>query len=195
MTKQEFLERLQKSLSGLSDNEACERIQFYSEMIDDRMEDGLSEADAVAKIGSIDDPFLQSVYDTGYSSVIEVKRKRTHKTSPTTVVLLILGSPIWFSLLIAAFAVVISFFAVIWSLAVSLWAIFAALVGCSLGGMIAGIVMLASTSAGLAVIGAAMACAGLSIFMYFGCLCATVGCAKLCKITFLAIIKLFKREG
>ena len=52
MNKQEFLSRLRKQLKGLEDKE--ERITFYSEMIDDRMEEGLSEEEAVAAVGSLD---------------------------------------------------------------------------------------------------------------------------------------------
>ena len=54
MNKQAFLERLRKALSGLPPKEQEERITFYSEMIDDRMEEGLSEEEeAVASIGTI----------------------------------------------------------------------------------------------------------------------------------------------
>ena len=52
MNKQEFLSRLRKQLRGLEDRE--ERVTFYSEMIDDRMEDGLSEEEAVAAVGSLE---------------------------------------------------------------------------------------------------------------------------------------------
>ena len=53
MTKQEFLDTLRAGLSGLTEADASERITFYSEMIDDRMEEGLSEQDAVAQIGDV----------------------------------------------------------------------------------------------------------------------------------------------
>ena len=55
MTKQEFLAQLQSGLLGLTESDAQERLTFYSEMIDDRMEEGLSEQDAVAQIGEIDE--------------------------------------------------------------------------------------------------------------------------------------------
>ena len=47
MNKQEFLARLQKGLSGLPGEEIEEHLAFYSEMIDDRMEDGIPEETAV----------------------------------------------------------------------------------------------------------------------------------------------------
>ena len=50
MNKQEFLAQLRKQLSGLPLKDAEDRITFYSEMIDDRMEEGLSEPEAVSAI-------------------------------------------------------------------------------------------------------------------------------------------------
>jgi uncharacterized membrane protein len=47
MTKQEFLDRLAKKIPK---DEREERLAFYSEMIDDRMEEGMTEAEAVASI-------------------------------------------------------------------------------------------------------------------------------------------------
>ena len=45
MTKHEFLEELKELLleRGLSAGEAEKSIEFYAEMIDDRIEDGMSE--------------------------------------------------------------------------------------------------------------------------------------------------------
>ena len=50
MNKQEFLKNLRVSLSNLPQEEIEERIIFYSEMIDDRIEEGLSEEEAKAMI-------------------------------------------------------------------------------------------------------------------------------------------------
>ena len=43
MRKQEFIAVLRKKLSALPRRDAEERIAFYSEMIDDRIEEGLLE--------------------------------------------------------------------------------------------------------------------------------------------------------
>ena len=51
MTKTEFLLRLREMLSELPQEDAAERLVFYGEMIDDRMEDGLTEDEAVSGIG------------------------------------------------------------------------------------------------------------------------------------------------
>ena len=50
MTKQEFSDKLKKLLSSLTEEEISERIGFYLEMIDDRIEEGLSEDEAVSAV-------------------------------------------------------------------------------------------------------------------------------------------------
>ena len=54
MTKQEFTKKLREKLRALPEQAVDERIDFYSEIIDDRVEDGLSEDDAVSGIGDVD---------------------------------------------------------------------------------------------------------------------------------------------
>ncbi len=51
MSKQEFLAQLKDGLSGLPQSDIEERVAFYEEMIDDRIEEGLSEEQAVSEIG------------------------------------------------------------------------------------------------------------------------------------------------
>ena len=46
MLKNEFMEQLRSRLVGLPSQEVEERLGFYSEMIDDRIEDGLTEEEA-----------------------------------------------------------------------------------------------------------------------------------------------------
>ena len=74
MTKLEFLEGLEKGLSGLPKNDMDERIAFYIEIIDDRIEEGLSEEDAVSKIGKIDEVISQIIADTPINKLVKEKR-------------------------------------------------------------------------------------------------------------------------
>lgn len=60
MNKQEFLAELQKGLSGLPQEDRDERLTFYGEMLDDRMEEGLSEEEAVAAVGSVEEIVRQT---------------------------------------------------------------------------------------------------------------------------------------
>ena len=55
MRKQDFLSALKTSLLGLPKQDVEEHLNFYSEMIDDRMEEGRTEEEAVADIGSVEE--------------------------------------------------------------------------------------------------------------------------------------------
>ena len=55
MCKQEFLSQLRARLGGLPHRDVEERLNFYGEMIDDRMEEGRSEDEAVSDIGSVEE--------------------------------------------------------------------------------------------------------------------------------------------
>ena len=198
MNKQEFLKQLQDGLSGLPKADAQERLAFYSEILDDRMEDGLPEEEAVAELGSVDDIVRQIVAETPLTKIAKEKIKRTRKFQTWEIVLLAVGSPIWVSLLICAFSVVLSLYVSLWSVIIALWAVFGALAGCGAGGVAAGILFAVSgqVHAGIATVAAALACAGLAIVMFFACSAATKGILWLTKKVGLGIKnRLVKKEA
>ena len=51
MTKQLFLNELSAALHGLPREERYRTLRYYDELIDDRMEDGQSEEEAVSGLG------------------------------------------------------------------------------------------------------------------------------------------------
>lgn len=181
MNKQDFLNELGSRSGHLPQNEIDERINFYAEMIDDYIEDGLSEEEAVQKIGSIDAILGQSPNDNIDS--VQKNNYRQKQLSPLTIVLLVLGSPIWLSLLISAFSVILSLYISLWAVIISLWATFAALVGVAFGCLLAGIGFSIGghVATGIAMVGAGFVCTGLAIFLFNGCKAATKGAVSLIK--------------
>ena len=175
MNKIEFLKRLEKGLSGLPEEDVSERLSFYGEMIDDRVEEGLSEEDAVGEIGSPEDIARQTIDDYPIGKLVKKKMKPRRKIGAWEIVLLALGSPIWLSLLISAIAVVLSIYVSLWSIIASLWAVFVSFVGAFVGGVVGGIIFIVCGNAlsGVFMIGAGLLLAGLSIFAFFGCRVAT----------------------
>ncbi|MBO5645978.1 MAG: DUF1700 domain-containing protein [Clostridia bacterium] len=198
MNKKEFLSELQKALSGLPQDSIADRLNFYAEMIDDRMEDGLSEADAVRSLGTVENIARQVLEDLPLASIVRGRVAGRKKPGAGTVLLLCLGAPLWLPLLIAAAAAVISLYLSLWSIVVALWAVFAALAGTAFGGIAGGGVLLGlgHVPTGIALIGAALVCAGLSVFAFYGCKAATRGVIRLFTRAIGAIKKrLIKREG
>ena len=54
MKKNEFLWGLAEGLRGLPPEDLERWVDYYREMIDDRMDEGLSEEEAVADLGSLE---------------------------------------------------------------------------------------------------------------------------------------------
>ncbi|MBQ7715452.1 MAG: DUF1700 domain-containing protein [Clostridia bacterium] len=183
MNKNEFLGKLGKALSGLPQSDIDERLSFYAEMIDDRVEEGLTEEEAVSEIGSADDIASQIIADTPFSKIVKEKIKPKRELKGWEIVLLILGFPLWFPLLIAAAAVVFSLYIVLWALIVSLWAVWISFVVASAACFVNAVVFFKTGQAlpALALIGAGVLVLGLSIFLFFGCTAATKGAARLTK--------------
>ncbi len=176
MTKQEFLAELKKGLYGLPQADIDERLSFYSEMIEDRMEEGLSEEDAVAGIGTVDSVISQIVAEIPLSKIVK-ERMRPRQIDRGLILLLVLGFPVWLPLLIAGFAVVVSLYVSLWAGIISLWAVAVALAACAVAGVIVFIILLFVGKAitALATLGAGIACAGLAILLAIGCVYVTKG--------------------
>lgn len=189
MNKPKFLENLESRISSLPEEDIKRSLEYYSEMIDDCVEDGLSEEEAVKRLGGMDDIVSQIVSEIPLTKIVKKRVKETKKPSNATIVLLILGFPLWFPLLVAAFSILFALYASFWSVVISLWACFGAIVGTALGGTVGGIALafIESVPVGLSLLGASLVCAGLSILFFFACRAVTVGMCILTKKIVLGI--------
>ncbi len=196
MNKQEFLDSLKEKLSGLPQDEIDERISFYSEMIDDRMEDGVSEEEAVEGIGSVDAIVEQTMSEIPLTKLVKEKVKPNRSLKAWEIVLLVLGSPVWVPLLIAAIAVLFSIYIVFWSIVISVYAVnisFAASVVASVPLAVHQFIR-GSAPGGLFMIGAGIMLAGLSILMFFACVGITKSMVVATKKIALWVKSLFVKK-
>lgn len=177
MTKMQFLISLHDQLSGLPKEDVEQRLNFYSEIIEDQMEEGISEEEAVAALGSVEEIVSQSIADTPLVKIAKERMKPKRRLNSGEIVLLTLGSPLWLSLLLAAGAVILAVYASTWSVIVSLWAAFGALIASAVAGLVAGIALacIRSVPSGMVMLAAGVVCVGLSILMFHGCKLATQG--------------------
>lgn len=195
MNKHDFLARLRKKLYDLPQDEVLERLNFFSEMIEDRIEEGLSEEEAVASVGKVHEIASQILSETSGESVLKNNDER-NRVKPLEIFLLVLGSPLWLSLVLAVFAIVLSLYTVLWSLVVSIWAVFLSLAACSLGFAFVGFkfIFTGFGLSGAALIGSGLILVGLGIFCYFGGFYASKAIVLLTKKIFLWITKFFVKK-
>ena len=196
MTKNEFLDELRLKLSDIPEKDIDDRLGFYGEILDDRMEEGKSEEDAVNEIGSIDEIAAGIIAEIKGSDKAKKEKKAEKKLKTWEIILLAVGSPIWGALAISAAAVVFSLWASLWAVIASIWAAFGAFVAGAVGCIVMAVVQFATGNAlvGVAMIGYSLTLTGLSIFSFFGCIAATKGSVILTKKIRALIKKIFTRK-
>ena len=169
MNKEEFLSELRRKISGLPHEDIEERIAFYSEMIDDRMEDGLPEEEAVAGIGNVDGIVEQIMSEIPLSKLVREKVKSKRSLKAWEIILLVLGSPIWLPILISVLAIFLSVYVIIWAVAVCIYAACFSMAAGAVGGISGLFISLFKGAPAVALfsLGAAAVCAGLSILLLY----------------------------
>lgn len=193
MTKNEFLTQLEGRLEGLPDEDIKRSLDYYGEMIDDRLEDGMDEAQAVADIGSMDSIVAEILADVPLQKLVKRRVKPKRALKGLEIALLVLGSPVWASLLLAAAIVIFALYIVLWSVVISLYAVFisfAAAVAAGIFDMCLTLFKGAALQSAM-YLGLALVCAGLTIlFFHIGNLAAK-GAAILGKKILIGIKKCF----
>ena len=197
MRKQDFIKELRINLSFLPKEEIEDRISFYSELIDDKIEEGLKEEDAIKSIGNVNEIVDQIINDMPLSKIAKDKIKPKRKLSALEVTLIIIGSPIGLSRLLSLVAVLFSLYIVGWSVVISIWAIFISLISALVAGIALTIISLFSNSAlvALSYLGATLIILGLTILMHYVCKIMTKVYIKLTKLIVLSIKKKMLKRG
>ena len=79
MNKEEYLDAIRGRISAMPADDINRFMDYYSEMIDDRMEDGLSEDEAVADMGSPDAAVEQILEEMPLTKLVKEKIKPKHE--------------------------------------------------------------------------------------------------------------------
>ena len=197
MNKQEFISTLRKKLDKFPKQEVEERISFYVEIIDDSIEEGITEEQAVSKIGSVDEIVEQIATEIPLVRIVKEQVKPKRSLKAWEIVLLIVGAPLWVSLLAGFIVVLFSAYASLWAGVVSLWGV---AIGFCVGGPLAvllGIIFIfiKGVAEGIAIVGVGLTLAGTGILLFFISKLITKLLIKLTKLTTIATKKTFISRG
>ena len=163
MTRDEFLDRLGELLACLPADQVEETRQFYAEAIADRMEDGMTEEEAVAAMGTPGEAAEATLDDL--PAVPRAIARTRRRSTALLWVLTIVGSPVWVPLLAAFAAVAVTVYVCIWALALCVWIVAVALGSAGIAELLfaaCGVTIghfpyaLASAGVGLAFVGVAL---------------------------------------
>lgn len=159
MTKNEFLKGLARALRRMKREEREKSLAFYREMIDDRVEAGLTEDAAVAEMEPIADIAPGILQDAAARGALKKER------NPVATVLLILGSPLWASLLAVLFVGLGVVTVCLWTVVACLYCVVGALGAACLGCLACMALLLEFSPFALFFVGAALLCCGLGILV------------------------------
>ena len=196
MNKQEYLESIRSRISAMPADDVNRFMDYYSEMIDDRVEDGLSEEEAVADMGSPDAAVEQILEDMPLTKLVKEKIKPKHELKAWEVVLIVLGSPVWIPLLITAAVLLLTLWIVAFALLISFYAVVLSFVAAGIGGLICTIPLFIANSPYMAVLmlGAALIGIGIAILFVVSVKPVTVGIFRVCKASVNGIKRMFVKE-
>ena len=197
MDKLDFLLALDKRLGVLSDEDRRASLDYYAEMLDDLIESGMTEQEAVASLGSVDAIAEEILMDVPLPKLVKAKMKGKRRMTGTELTLLIVGFPIWFPLLISVFAVIFSVYVSLWAVVISLYAADLSLAVSAPAALVGAILLFAAgqPASALLFLGAMLALAGLAILLFLGCNAAAKGVVRLGKLTLRGIKACFIRKG
>lgn len=166
MTRNEFIIDLRKALSHLKKDDQDRTISYYSEMIADRIDSGMSEEDAVNKMGSISQ-IVRGVEEE--ISIEEVKKEKPkNKNNHATIfILILLAIPLWVPIFASIFSVLVVAYAMIWVLIAVFIVVEASMAIVGIAGIIGFFTnMTTSIPSAFLILGAGLICGGLCLLMF-----------------------------
>ena len=122
MTKNAYLSELADRLRQLPQSEIDKSIAYYSEIIDDRMEEGCSEEEAVNGLEAPVTAAERILQDAPLGMLVRERIRPKQAVSGWIIALLVIGFPVWFPLLLAAAGIVFAMYVVVWSLVFAFFA-------------------------------------------------------------------------
>lgn len=160
MNRKQFLRRIKREFRGVPQNEIKALMEYFDESISERMDRGMSEAEAVAALGSPEEAAARIIEEMPVEFRKNVKKESGFMRG-AKIIMIVLGSPVWLSVLIAIFAVLLALAAVYASVVISL---FAAAAATAIGVLGSVVLMFVTDNLGLLLgLGAASICAGLAV--------------------------------
>ena len=173
MNKEQFLDELESRLQGLPKSEIRERINFYDELIQDMVEEGKTEQEAINSFGGIDEVVRTIAGNTKMSSLVKERIRPKRQISAFEIILLIIGFPLWFPLLIVFSVLLLVGYFLLWILAFVTYAVEFGLLSSGFGGLISFFISSSSNYMNSAYLGLSLLCIGLGFMFIAICVGAT----------------------
>lgn len=124
MNKEEYLSKLREELTEIAISNVEGRIEYYSEMIDDRIEDGMTEEEAVDSMESIESIVETSKLEKPVPVLVKEKVQKSREEAEKKghgvlwMILAIIGFPIWLPLLCVIGCILLTLYILLWTVVI-----------------------------------------------------------------------------
>lgn len=206
MTRNEFISSLSARLQGIPGTERQKALDWYSELICDRMEE-MPEADAVSGIGSVDEiadeilsQYRQNTTAVHSSDGTEPQSRRSPDKGVNTALVIFAAavlSPIWLPLLIVGLSLALVAVVLVWCAVVTVGVMLVSAAAVGAVGLVYGFwaLFVINPAYGLLVLGAALTAAGLTLALIPLIVVTVKGAAKFTVWSVGKICCLVHRKG
>lgn len=196
MDRQTFLAALTQSLARLPAAEIEKAINYYHEIFDDRLEEGMSETEIIAGLEPVEVIAQRIIDETPMHTLIKAKaRSMQSGNKALNIILLVLGFPLWFPIVMSLLAILLTAYIVIWSLILVLFSIVLALGIAALAGIFGSPFGFAvQPGIGVLMLGGGLLSGGLTILAFFIALYGSKGLIRLTVLMARGIRSLFLRK-
>ncbi len=200
MNKAAFFAQLERELASLSPADRERSLGYFEEMIDDRIEEGLSEEEAVADLGdpkTIAAEILSESAEDNISTQATSAEKSFHGCPLWLAILLaVLALPVWLPVICTLAVTVVCLYMIPW---IVLIAIFCTAVGCVLGGIASSVVAflcipVSGIFNGMMLLGISLFCCGFGLLLLFPAVYGSIWFAKGTALCFKKLSSLRKEK-
>lgn len=201
MNKNEYLDSIKSKLQGLPEKDIQSAIEYYEEAIEDRVEDGLTEEQAINAVGTPDEIAEKILLDSSIPKLITAKAKPKRTLKGWEIALIIIGSPLWLTVALCLLVVFLWVIIFIFCMILTVIAVVLGLILGALGGVAGGIAQLFNGYGmnALITIGVSMVILGIGLLLSLPLKAAVTGLwnliAKFIKWTKKKIIGSRKEKG
>lgn len=206
MTRNEFITSLSARLQGIPGTERQKALDWYSELICDRMEE-MPEADAVSGIGSVDEiadeilsQYRQNTTAVHSSDGTEPQSRRSPDKGVNTALVIFAAavlSPIWLPLLIVGLSLALVAVVIVWCAVVTVGVMLVSAAAVGVVGLFYGFwaMFVINPAYGLLVLGTALIAAGLTLALIPLIVVTVKGAVRFTVWSVRKICELFDRKG
>jgi len=196
MNRQEYLDEIKDKLLGLSEEDIDKALDFYMEAIDDRIDDGLTEEQAIKAVGTSDEVAEQILMDTPLPKLVSATVKPQRKLKAWEIILIVLGAPVWIPIAIALLSVALAVFITLFALMFALAAVLIGFVISGIALLIMAVIAVFAGGAGTALLKFAvgLVAIGVGILLFIPVKAAVLWLIELCGRFFKWIKKQFVKR-